>query len=222
MLLLRWWRYGHCISIVAAKTKQRYGCTLLRLFHSLCRLFCLCLFISFRLLRRCGSGGLFLLLQPGRFLGSKFLSGCSLFTSSCGCVCSRLGSSSIGIGCRFGWSIALIDQNFQVSYGYLHRVWCENVWYDFLPPSKKYFEPDSVVTTVPPTALPLIGDVVIGSPSLNLPDPEITPVIEPSRPCFHFDMTGTPRGAELEDELVESVGDLLAPKSNKLMVAPLL
>ncbi len=80
-----------------------------------------------------------------------------------------------------------------------------------------------MVTTVPPTALPLIGEVVIGSPSLNFPDPEITPVIDPSRACFHFDMTGTPRGAVEADlvEMVERVGDLLAPKSNKFMVAPL-
>lgn len=79
-----------------------------------------------------------------------------------------------------------------------------------------------VVTTVPPTALPLMGEVVTGSPSLNELLPEITPVIEPSRACFHLEITGTPRGAAVDvDDVVETVeSDLSPPNPNKLMVTP--
>ena len=86
-----------------------------------------------------------------------------------------------------------------------------------------YLDPDLVETTVPPTALPFMGDVVTGSPFLNALDPEILPVIEPSRSCLHWDMTGTPRGATL-DAVVETVGassDFPPPKPNRLIVAPL-
>ena len=51
-----------------------------------------------------------------------------------------------------------------------------------------YFDPDLVRTTVPPTALPAMGLVVTGSPSPKDVEPEITPVIDPSRACFHFEM----------------------------------
>ena len=85
------------------------------------------------------------------------------------------------------------------------------------------------MTTAPPTAVPLMGDVVTGSPSLNAADPVITPVIDPSRACFHFDMTGTPRGGAVDTDLVETVEeeslldtDFPPPKPNKLMVTPLL
>ena len=87
-----------------------------------------------------------------------------------------------------------------------------------------HLDPDFVVTTVPPTALPLIGEVVTGSPSPNALEPEITPVIEPSRACFHFEITGTPRGAAVDVEDVDAVlaSDLPPPPNpNKLMVTPL-
>ena len=88
-----------------------------------------------------------------------------------------------------------------------------------------HLDPDLVDTTVPPAALPLMGEVVTGSPSLNALDPEITPVIEPSRACFHLEMTGTPRGA-VETDSVDTVeespeSDLPPPKPNKLIVTPL-
>jgi hypothetical protein len=89
-----------------------------------------------------------------------------------------------------------------------------------------HLDPDLVVTTAPPTALPVMGDVVTGAPSSNAGLPEITPVIEPSRACFHLDMTGTPRGA-LEAGVAEAVeespeSDLPPPNPNKLIVTPLM
>lgn len=67
-----------------------------------------------------------------------------------------------------------------------------------------------------------MGEVVTGSPSLNELLPEITPVIEPSRACFHLEITGTPRGAAVDvDDVVETVeSDLSPPNPNKLMVTP--
>ena len=74
-----------------------------------------------------------------------------------------------------------------------------------------------------------MGDVVTGSPSLNAADPLITPVIEPSRACFHFEMTGIPRGGAVDVDLVETVkeaslldSDFSPPNPNRLMVTPLL
>ena len=60
-----------------------------------------------------------------------------------------------------------------------------------------------------------------GSPSRNELDPDITPVIDLSRACFHLEMTGTPRGAEV-DTGVETGGasDLSPPKLNRLIVDP--
>jgi len=75
------------------------------------------------------------------------------------------------------------------------------------PPLKKYFDPDFVTTTFPPTAFPLMGEVVTGSPSLKALDPLMIPEIDPSGDCFHLEMTGTPRGAadaEAGADLVES------------------
>ena len=68
-----------------------------------------------------------------------------------------------------------------------------------------HLDPDLVVTTLPPTALPLIGEVVIGSPFLKDPDPLMIPVMEPSLSCLHFEIVGTPPGAvDPVAELVES------------------
>jgi len=61
--------------------------------------------------------------------------------------------------------------------------------------SRKYFDPDSVVTNVPPIASLVIGDVDTNSPSSNDGEPNILPLIPPSRSCLQSDMTGTPRGA---------------------------
>ena len=70
-----------------------------------------------------------------------------------------------------------------------------------------------------------MGEVVTGSPSLNALDPEITPVIEPSRACFHLEMTGTPLGAAVDTGGVETgaapESDLPPPNPNKLIVTPL-
>jgi hypothetical protein len=82
---------------------------------------------------------------------------------------------------------------------------------------------------VPPMAVPLMGDVVTEPPSLNAVDPVITPVIEPSRACFHFEMTGTPRGGAVDVDLVEIVreeslldSDGTPPKTNRLLVTLLM
>lgn len=84
------------------------------------------------------------------------------------------------------------------------------------------------MTTVPPAAVPLMGDVVTGSPSLNAGEPVIIPVIEPSRACFHFEMTGIPRGGAVDVDLVATVedeslldSDFAPPNPNRLMVTPL-
>mmetsp|Transcript_43948 Transcript_43948/g.133880 ORF Transcript_43948/g.133880 Transcript_43948/m.133880 type:complete len:333 (-) Transcript_43948:252-1250(-) len=61
--------------------------------------------------------------------------------------------------------------------------------------SKKYLDPDPVVTTAPPTASDVIGEVVTGSPSSNEREPEMKPEIEPSRFCLHRERVGTPAGA---------------------------
>lgn len=44
-----------------------------------------------------------------------------------------------------------------------------------------------------------MGLVVTLSPSEKFGDPLMTPAMEPSRFCFHFEMDGTPFGIFLED-----------------------
>jgi len=73
---------------------------------------------------------------------------------------------------------------------------------------------------VPPTASLVIGDVLTNSPSSNAGEPNILPSIPPSRPCFQFDMAGTPRGALANffgADLADAVG---WPMPNKLIEAP--
>ena len=60
---------------------------------------------------------------------------------------------------------------------------------------KKYFEPDLVCTTDPPTALPTIGEVVTGAPSSKLLEPLMNPEMVLSLFKDHLLIFGTPRGA---------------------------
>ena len=69
--------------------------------------------------------------------------------------------------------------------------------------SKPHLDPEEVLTTVPPTTFPEIGDVVTNSPCLNDDEPDMLPEIDPSTFCFHLDSTGTPFGA-LDDVLGDS------------------
>ena len=62
-------------------------------------------------------------------------------------------------------------------------------------------DPDLVLTTVPPTALPTIGLVVTGSPSPKEFEPEMTPVIDPSRACFHFEIVAANKMSKKPDHL---------------------
>mmetsp|Transcript_11510 Transcript_11510/g.31851 ORF Transcript_11510/g.31851 Transcript_11510/m.31851 type:complete len:286 (-) Transcript_11510:654-1511(-) len=64
--------------------------------------------------------------------------------------------------------------------------------------SRKYLEPLPVRTTFPEDISPdAIGLVVTRSPLEKALDPEIKPVMEPSRFFFHFWIVGTPLGAFL-------------------------
>ena len=54
-----------------------------------------------------------------------------------------------------------------------------------------YLEPDTVTATVPEAASSLTGDVVIASPSSYHVDPMMTPDINPSSFCLHFEITGS-------------------------------
>ena len=60
----------------------------------------------------------------------------------------------------------------------------------------KYLEPLPVVTTSPFATFPFaIGLVVTLSPSAKALEPEISPVMDPSKFFFQRDIVGTPRGA---------------------------
>jgi len=86
------------------------------------------------------------------------------------------------------------------------------------PPLKKYLDPDFVTTTFPPTAFPLMGEVVTGSPSLKALDPLMTPEMDPSGDCFHLEMTGTPRGAAEVAAGADLSGSSPPPNPNNEMV----
>jgi len=91
-----------------------------------------------------------------------------------------------------------------------------------LPPvvtSRKYFDPEAVCTTIPSPAFPLMGEVVMNSPSSKLGDPLMLPAMDPSLFCFHLEIVGTPRGAA--DEFGLTVRSLSPPNTpNRFMVIP--
>lgn len=83
-----------------------------------------------------------------------------------------------------------------------------------------HFDPDTVVTTVPPTASVVIGDVVILSPSVKEGDPEISPETLPSRFWRQLEIVAIPRGALFSFFGAETSSLGAKPKRPNDIVAP--